>query len=152
MRLIDADAAKEKLCTMCRWEGTSNCDECEHPIDDMPSIDAVKYTDDEIQRMQDIEQAQIQKAYDLGYAEGKADAELQWIPCSKRMPEESEQTYWCCSETGYQFQCRWTNNMYGFGATEYSKWGWHVMDKPQYSTVIAWMPLPKPYEAERKES
>lgn len=43
MRLIDADAAKEKLCTMCRWDGTSNCDECEHPIDDVPSIDAVKH-------------------------------------------------------------------------------------------------------------
>lgn len=78
------------------------------------------------------------------------DAVPQWIPCSERLPDEREERYWCCSEGGYQFQCRWTNDMYGLGANEYSKWGWHVMDKPQYSRVIAWMPLPKPYE-ERKE-
>ena len=111
---------------------------------------AGQYTDDEIQRMQDIEQAQIEKAYDLGYAEGKADAEPHWIPCSERLPDEREERYWCCSEGGYQFQCRWTNDMYGLGANEYSKWGWHVMDKPQYSRVIAWMPLPEPYK--EKES
>lgn len=78
------------------------------------------------------------------------DAVPQWIPCNERLPDEREERYWCCSEGGYQFQCRWTNDMYGLGANEYSKWGWHVMDKPQYSRVIAWMPLPKPYE-ERKE-
>ena len=33
---IEKQAAKEKLCSMCRWEGTSNCDDCEHPIDDIP--------------------------------------------------------------------------------------------------------------------
>lgn len=36
--------------------------------------------------------------------------------------------------------------MYGLGANEWSKWGWHVMDKPQYSEVVAWMPLPEPYK------
>ena len=74
-----------------------------------------------------------------------------WIPCSERPPEEREERYWCCSEGGYQFQCRWTNDMYGLGANEYSKWGWHVMDKPQYSRVIAWMPLPKSYKEAEDE-
>ena len=32
------------------------------------------YTDAEIQKMQDLEQAQIEKAYELGYEEGKKDA------------------------------------------------------------------------------
>lgn len=36
---IEKQAAKEKLCGMCRWEGTSNCDECEHPIDDILPAD-----------------------------------------------------------------------------------------------------------------
>ena len=36
---IEKQTAKEKLCSMCRWEGTSNCDECEHPIDDIPPAD-----------------------------------------------------------------------------------------------------------------
>ncbi len=38
---IERVAAKEKSCDLCRWEGTSNCSECEHPIDDVPSADAV---------------------------------------------------------------------------------------------------------------
>lgn len=37
MDLIERQAAKEKTCSMCRWEGTENCEECEHPIDDIPS-------------------------------------------------------------------------------------------------------------------
>lgn len=36
---ISRESAREKLCEMCRWEGTSNCDECEHPIDDIPAAD-----------------------------------------------------------------------------------------------------------------
>ena len=36
---IDRQAAKEKLCSMCRYEGTDNCNECEHPIDDVPAAD-----------------------------------------------------------------------------------------------------------------
>ena len=34
--------------------------------------------------------------------------------------------------------CRWTNDMYGLGSNEWSEWGWHVMDKPQYAKVVAW--------------
>lgn len=36
---IKREDAREKLCSMCRWEGTVNCGECEHPIDDIPSAD-----------------------------------------------------------------------------------------------------------------
>jgi hypothetical protein len=35
---------------------------------------AQPYTDDEIQTMQDLEQAELDKAYQLGYEEGKKDA------------------------------------------------------------------------------
>ena len=38
---------------------------------------AQPYTDEEIQKMQDIEQTQLDKAYEMG----KADA-LRWIPCA----------------------------------------------------------------------
>lgn len=74
----------------------------------------------------------------------------QWIPCSERLPKKEERSYWICLDGGGQCQCRWTNDMYGFGANEYSKWGWHIMDKPQYSKVVAWMPLPKPWKGEEK--
>ena len=39
---IDRKAAREVVCEMCRWNGTSNCEECEHPIDDIPAADVVK--------------------------------------------------------------------------------------------------------------
>ena len=74
-----------------------------------------------------------------------ARPEPHWIPCSERLPEEKERSYWVCLETGGQCQCRWTNDMYGLGANKWSKWGWHIMDKPQYSKIVAWMPLPEPY-------
>ena len=72
----------------------------------------------------------------------------EWIPVSERFPEKCEKAYWVCLETGGQCQCRWSNDMYGLGSNKWSKWGWHIMDKPQYSKVIAWMPLPEPYQEE----
>lgn len=43
--LIDRKAAIKALCGMCRYEGTANCKECEHPINDIPSEDAVPAKD-----------------------------------------------------------------------------------------------------------
>ena len=84
-------------------------------------------------------------AYNLICQLPSAQPEPRWIPCGERLPEEEEKSYWVCLDGGGQCQCRWTNNMYGLGANKWDKWGWHVMDKPQYSRVIAWMPLPEPY-------
>lgn len=36
---IDKDKAKELVCEFCTWVGTSNCEECEHPVDDVPAAD-----------------------------------------------------------------------------------------------------------------
>ena len=74
-----------------------------------------------------------------------ADRPQEWIPCSERLPKKEEATYLICTETGHMCSCRWTNNMYGLGSNEWSKWGWHIMDKPQYAKVVAWMPL-KPWK------
>ena len=38
---IEREAAIGKCCSLCRWEGTENCAECEHPIDDIPAADVV---------------------------------------------------------------------------------------------------------------
>ena len=37
-----------------------------------------------------------------------------WMPCSKRLPDNIENSYWICTDGGYQCQCRWTNNFFGF--------------------------------------
>lgn len=78
----------------------------------------------------------------------KVTPEPQWIPCSERLPEEEKRHYWVCTDTGYQCQCRWTNDVYGLGVSD--RWEWKIFDIPQYQKVIAWMPLPKPYRAEGK--
>ena len=36
---IDREKAREIVCDFCRWAGTSNCEECEHPVDDIPAAD-----------------------------------------------------------------------------------------------------------------
>lgn len=78
-------------------------------------------------------------------ADEYAEEQTKWISVGDKLPEEEEKSYWVCLDGGGQCQCRWTNNMYGLGANEWSKWGWHVMDKPQYSHVVAWMSLPESY-------
>ena len=72
----------------------------------------------------------------------------QWIPCSKRLPKNIENRYWICTDGGYQCQCRWTNNIFGLGAGD--EWDWKLLDIPQYSKVVAWMPLPEPYRGEEQ--
>ena len=52
------------------------------PNDIMRFPSAQPYSEADIQKMQDLEQAEIQKAYELG----KLDAEPKWIPCSEMMP------------------------------------------------------------------
>lgn len=75
-----------------------------------------------------------------------AQPEQRWIPVTERLPEKERKQYWVCTDTEYQCQCRWTNNR--FGLAESDTWGWSIVDTPQYSKVIAWMPLPEPYREE----
>lgn len=72
--------------------------------------------------------------------------EPQWIPVTEKLPNKEEKSYWVCLEGGGQCQCRWTNDMYGLGANEWSKWGWKIIDLPQYTKVVAWRELPESYK------
>lgn len=78
-----------------------------------------------------------------------AQPEQQWIPCSERTPEKAYGQYWVCTDTGYQCQCRWTDNVYGLGSS--GEWTWKIFDIPQYSHVVSWMPLPEAYKERREE-
>ena len=87
---------------------------------------AQPYTDEEIQKMQDIEQAQFYKIHDLAYQEGKADA-MRWISCADRLPEYGEAVLTINEDEEYEIN--------------------HIIDEDTgewfYEGVIAWMPLPK---------
>lgn len=78
------------------------------------------------------------------------DQEPKWIPCSERLPKEENKHYWICTDCGYQCECRWTNVNH-FWTDLTTDWHWHIMDVPQYSKVVAWMPLPEPYKEESEE-
>jgi len=73
-----------------------------------------------------------------------------WIPVTERLPKAERKSYWVCTDTGYQCQCRWTNNR--FGIRESDEWGWSIFDIPQYQKVVAWMSLPDPYEHPKEET
>lgn len=89
----------------------------------------------------------IKESFDMAIS--ALELEKTWIPVSEKLPEKERKTYWCCEETGYQFQCRWSNDVFGFGESD--RWGWVIVDVPQYSHVVAWMPLPESYREEGKE-
>lgn len=72
-------------------------------------------------------------------------AAQQWIPVSERLPEHKNARYWVCTDTGHQCECRWTDNRFGICNLS-GAWGWSIFDTPQYSNVVAWMPLPEPYK------
>ena len=73
-----------------------------------------------------------------------AQPEQQWIPCSERLPDKKDD--YLCSYNGCAVAdiCEYDpdRNEWGF----FYDGGWKVV-----SNVIAWMPLPEPYKAERLE-
>ena len=73
----------------------------------------------------------------------KALKEPKWIPCSERLPSSLE---W---DEKYLVSLAWG----GIGVMEYKSTGFHnygSFNPVPIETVTAWMPLPSPYQAERR--
>ena len=106
-------------------------------IEKLPS--AQPYTDEEIQKMQDIEQAQLDKAYEMG----KADA-MRWIPwTSGRFPEESG-TYTVTAYDG-------ATNRVTYAKYQKRLKRWELTGARAYWRVLAWCPPPEPYKEDDNE-
>ena len=94
--------------------------------------------EDEIQKIQDLEQAQLNKMYQLGYEDGLA--ERSWIPCNEKLPKQGQKVI--C-------QCR-ANIITVLKLNANGDW---YQDKDHcYMSgfVIAWMPLPEPWKGEQE--
>ena len=109
-----------------KWSDIQTC------IELLPS--AQPFTSEQIQTMQELESAQLEKAYELG----KADRP-KWIPCSERLPEEGDVVL-ICSKIG----------VIDFGKRKGDKWVWLAEALCDYwqetEDLIAWMPLPEAYK------
>ena len=76
----------------------SGMEKAKYVIENLPSAQPT-YTDAEIQKMQDLESAEIEKAYQLGYEDGKKDAQPEqkigyWIPMHP-LQADDEGAYLC---------------------------------------------------------
>lgn len=96
-------------------------------IKELPPV-TPQYTDAEIQKMQDLEFAEIQKAYEIGKEEGSSKKPNKWIPVSERYPEDGQRVLvdYCDEDAGIMLMRFNVNGYRGFKA---------------------WMPLPERYKA-----
>ena len=101
-------------------------------LNKLPS--AQPFTTEQIQTMQELESAQVEKAYELG----KADRP-KWIPCSERLPENGEKVL--CQTITKKGQINMVIGFYDF-----ERWCCGMN-----SNVIAWMPLPEAYREDGEE-
>lgn len=77
------------------------------------------------------------EVYSIVKARVDAGPKPSWIPCSERLPDFEEKSYWVCTRTGHQFSCKWKRY------EPLGNWTWHTT-----ATVIAWMPLPEPWRGD----
>lgn len=104
-------------------------------VEQLPS--AQPYTEAEIQKMQDLEQAELDKAFELG--KQSAQPEPQWIPCSERLPEVDESVL---------VTTEW-NDISIAWRTGINEWLIHEGNtNATTDDITAWMPLPEPYKGE----
>lgn len=75
--------------------------------------------------------------------EEEPPAQPDWIPCSKRLPEEETDVLVCNANGDIEISS-------GSYSTEVKDFIWYTSGW-RFGTVIAWMPLPKPWKGEENE-
>ena len=80
----------------------------------------------------------------VSLAQPEQQLEPRWIPCSERLPDYEEKSYWVCTDSGNQYQVKWSESWPPLSGN--LSWGWDYMDYEESASIIAWRPLPEPYK------
>ena len=104
------------------------------------AIDAADYTDYTGLAIEDVKKVTDEVVKEIKKLPS-AKPEQRWIPCSEMLPETSG---------SYLVSGIWASGRVAVGDCEYSSYDGYFNTAWNFD-VLAWMPLPKPYEAERKE-
>lgn len=128
---FDGVKVDEEYCTEYDIGYNDGIDFAVSKISALPS--AQPYTEAEIQKIQELEQAELEKAFKLGKAEAN-----KWIPCSERLPEPRIDV-WVNSDIG-QIRGYYEEHV----GIWYASFG---MGRDYLELIVdAWMPLPKAYD------
>lgn len=111
----------------------------------MTNDEAINLLDNLIGMVEDNQNSDYDKALHMGINSLKA--EPHWIPCSERLPEKNKTVL---------ITIAFDNSKYiEFGHIYERTWEYLAESGSDYweevNGVIAWMPLPAPYQAERKD-
>lgn len=130
----------------------------------MTPEEAIKVIEGRFEIMDYCESARLEEALDLAI-ESLKQSQPQWIPCSERLPSKEECKEWIDNNLdgiGYLYPClvtryssinpdRTKNNPYVakhyFDGEDFLNAGEEVCSE----YIIAWMPLPEPYNPESEE-
>lgn len=117
-----------------------------------PTLDSIRESIEEYVCNVETDTARAQKMLNawraIEYDEPLPSAD-KWIPVSE--PPKELGTYLIQTDgEPYMCQCRWTD-VNPFWTDYKTKPHWNIFGLPQYSKVVAWMPLPAPYEPQESE-
>lgn len=124
-------------------------DECKSklPIKEALSV-AIKLLEQEPCEEQEIYEKAYKEGYDKGWSDGNFIGANRWITVGERMPKPNETEHMIAKY--YLVQNEYRDMM----VARWDGKGWKQMYQPNSyleDDVIAWMPLPSPYELQESE-